>query len=115
MKNAKIKERVVTRTIKINTCDCMYVNLTTRTLFNKEIQIIGNYTDEQVKTLAAAYTVDNAVFVQVENITATNKLYALSEDEFVKHGKPIEKASEDGTTEDGTTEDGTTEDGTTED
>lgn len=81
-----MRERMVTRTVKVSDVTCMMVNVDTREVFEKVVRLPGTF-----KTLEAAKKAVDKVYenmlsikpIEVTNIHTEIILYGMSEQDFV--------------------------------
>lgn len=87
----KINVKNVTRTIKVNTCSCMFVDMTTHSVKDENITITGSYSEKELTDILVMSYRDNKdmVFVKINSVSVDEKLYAISEEDFIKYGHEI--------------------------
>lgn len=93
-----MKIRKVTRTLTTTTANVACFDKANATFTNEEYVITGKYTPEQLDKFFAKDGKDEFGELQpirVLSVDYTEKLYALSELDFVKYGEVVEKPDSD--------------------
>lgn len=88
--STKIRERLVTRTITSYVYHCMVV--TAENTVGEEMVILGNMTgvsDEKVNLILKDKT--EGIFVKVNRVEKSEVLMGMTEDDFIKYAKVIER------------------------
>ena len=84
--------RMVTRTVKETTVNAMAVDTVTAKIIYKDVTIIGDYSEKDLEKLiknAVEYNNPGIKFVATGVITTEEKIYGMTEEEFVALAKPI--------------------------
>lgn len=82
---------MITRTVVVTKCECVCVDVTTVETLIKEYSLSGSYpNNEQVlKELKKAYETDTFKVVAIQSLKEEEKMYGLSELEFIKLAKEL--------------------------
>ena len=85
--------RMVTRTVKETTINVMTVDTTTATIKYKDVTVIGEYPEKTLEKLvrSAVEKEDGIKFVSMGAMHTNEKIYGMTEEEFVALAKPIER------------------------
>lgn len=85
--------RQVTRTIATTKVNVMFLDTQKGEPLNKDVIVSGSFTDEDTLLLAVKRAADTETLkaVQVVNKEELTNLYAMSEEEFIKSAKIVEK------------------------
>mgnify|MGYP003292307897 CR=1 FL=1 len=76
----------ITRSINVVTVKAMFVNVTEKTITETSVTVVGD-NDKAIKSQLAKYAQDNGLALVTETErTVENKLYEMTEADFVKHG-----------------------------
>lgn len=86
------RPRMVTRTMKELKVNVLCLNTETREPFNKEFILTGVYSEDKLMNeLRKNYESETLKLVQIVDIRKEETLYGMSEIEFIKNAKKIEK------------------------
>lgn len=87
---------MVTRTIKTTTANVLCADLIHGELCNKDVTLPRTWQSDAdiMKYLAKNFDNDSVKAVQVIETTVSEKLYGMTEADFVKYASPIEKDAE---------------------
>ena len=87
--SAKLRERMVTRTVKAYTYKCMTVS--GREVVEESITLgnMENVNPEKVELILKTKTA--GIFVQVLDTTVSETVYGMTEEDFIKFGKVIDR------------------------
>lgn len=85
------RERMVTRTIEALNVEIMGINTTNNVVSNVRYHFVGyNFkNDEQILKVAKAETTGTFIPVRIVSTYKTEKLYGMSEADFIKYAKEL--------------------------
>lgn len=85
------RERMITRTVTEVTVKVMCVNVETAQVEVVDFKVYGNYENIDVilKTLKKQHETDNYKLIKVENAHTTEKLYGMTEQQFIELAKEL--------------------------
>ena len=81
-----MRERMVTRTVKVSDVTCMMVNVDTKEVFEKTVRLPGKFKTLEVAKKAVEKAYENMPSIkpiEVTNIHTEIILYGMSEQDFV--------------------------------
>ena len=86
------KTRMVTRTITRTEVDALCANKQTEKVETVTLSVTGVYKDDRalVKAVVRALP-DTCVVLSVKSVTVSEKLYGMSEDDFIRNAVEIDK------------------------
>lgn len=86
------RERSVTRTINVTTIKAITMDITTKSVETKEFSISGDTPTEEtaLKTAKKTYETDTLKIVAIESMTTVEKLYGMSEIDFLKYAVELD-------------------------
>ena len=92
MKTKVIKEKFITRTIPVNSCFCMFVDLDTHSVEETIIEIAGTYSYDELEILIKRnHTPNGKIFVAIRNLEKIEQLFRISEQDFIRTGEKVVK------------------------
>ena len=77
----------ITRAIKSTVANILFVNLDTTETFTREINLAGTYKTYDQLLKAVPYDSEHEKPVMVKDSTVDEKLYGMSQNDFMKYGK----------------------------
>ena len=85
------RERMVTRTINEYQINALCVDTLKVELSEQSVKLTGEYKDESeiLETLQNRYNLDNFKVVSVKSVTIVEKLYGMSELDFIRYAKEL--------------------------
>lgn len=85
------RERMITRTVTEVTVKVMCVDVETAQVEVKDFILSGNYDNNDIilKTLKKQYETDNYKLIKVEEVNTTEKLYGMTEQQFIELAKEL--------------------------
>ena len=85
------RERMVTRTINEYQINALCVDTLKAELSEQSVKLTGEYKDETeiLETLQKRYNLDTFKVVSVKSVTIVEKLYGMSELDFIKYAKEL--------------------------
>ena len=85
------RERMITRTIEALNVEIMGIDITNNTVSNASYHFVGyNFkNDDDILKVAKAETSDTFIPVRVVSTFKTEKLYGMSEADFLKYAKEL--------------------------
>lgn len=90
-----MKKAMITRTVKTAVCNVMYANLETNEILTKEViisaRVVGKSGKNGEEAAVKAHLNDGEKFIAIKDSRIEEKLYGMTEEEFVLMAKPIVK------------------------
>lgn len=85
------RERMITRTVTEVTVKVMCVDVETAQVEVKDFILSGNYENDDIilKTLKKQHETDIYKLIKVESTTVTEKLYGMTEQQFIELAKEL--------------------------
>ena len=86
-----MKERMITRTVVTNICNVVAVNMENMTVEKLSIPATVEYdtVEKADKYFRKNWNVTGLAFAKVESITKEEKLYGMSEIDFIKYAREL--------------------------
>ena len=86
-----MKERMITRTVTTNICSVVAVNTESMTVEKLSIPATVEYdtVEKAEKYFRKNWKIDGLAFAKVESITKEEKLFGMSEIDFIKYAKEL--------------------------
>ena len=85
------KEKVITRTVFVTVCSVVGVNLKDNAIVNEELEVIGVYTASALlDEVKEQYETPNFKIAAITDVRQEQRLYEMTEKDFVRMGKRIE-------------------------
>ena len=86
------KTRMVTRTITRTEVEALCANKQTEKVETVTLSFTGIYKDDRALVKAAVKALpDTCVFLSIKSVTVSEKLYGMSEDDFIRNAVEIGK------------------------
>ena len=91
-----MRERMVTRTINATVATVLCMDIVNASATTKEIEISGTYKDDSdlLKVLKKKYDTADFVIVAIQKTETKEKLYGMTETDFMKYAKEMESRFE---------------------
>ena len=91
-----MRERMVTRTINATVATALCMDIVNASATTKEIEISGTYKDDSdlLKVLKKKYDTTDFVVVAIQKTETKEKLYGMTETDFMKYAKEMESRFE---------------------
>ena len=91
-----MRERMVTRTINATVATVLCMDIVNASATTKEIEISGTYKDDSdlLKVLKKKYDTTDFVVVAIQKTETKEKLYGMTETDFMKYAKEMESRFE---------------------
>lgn len=87
------RERMVTRTIIATVCNYRKYNEVTDSMETATITLTGTLTDRDIKRQIMKSLPETETFLKVLSTEPSEQLYAMTEEDFLKYAKPIERGA----------------------
>lgn len=89
-------ERKVTRTVTVTTANVMVCNTETGLVTPMNYELTGEVKDNKqaLKQLNKVYGTESLIFVKVLSVESKETLYGMSESDFIKYAKPLDKRTD---------------------
>ncbi len=86
------RERSVTRTINVTTVKALTMDITSREVSTQDFTISGDTPSQEtaLKQAKKLYETSTLKIVAIESMTTVEKLYGMSEVEFLKYAKELD-------------------------
>ena len=91
-----MRERMVTRTITATVATALCMDIVNATATTKELEISGTFKSDSdlLKVLKKKYDTSDLVVVAIQKTETKEKLYGMTETDFMKYAKEIESRFE---------------------
>ena len=91
-----MRERMVTRTINATVATVLCMDIVNASATTKEIEISGTYKNDSdlLKTLKKKYDTTDFVVVAIQKTETKEKLYGMTETDFMKYAKEMDSRFE---------------------
>ena len=91
-----MRERMVTRTINATVVTVLCMDIVNASATTKEIEISGTYKNDSdlLKVLKKKYDTTNFVVVAIQKTETKEKLYGMTETDFMKYAKEMDSRFE---------------------
>ena len=91
-----MRERMVTRTINATVATVLCMDIVNASATTKEIEISGTYKNDSdlLKTLKKKYDTIDFVVVAIQKTETKEKLYGMTETDFMKYAKEMDSRFE---------------------